>query len=175
MKLPTGAVTLMAGAEGSARLWQTQPDDMAAALPWLRTTAVHLIALNDGILRSGLDNTEGFVATFGRASDALSCALALQLAPTDPFSLCIGVHSVADGAAKLCDVAHGGQTLISGTTVSSGFGGLPAGATLTHLGSHRLDDPQWQERLFELRHPGLPKRIQLLDVPQAVLAHDLLN
>lgn len=175
MKL-TGAMTfLMGGAAGSARLWQTQPNDMAAALPWLRATTAHLVALNDGVLRTGRGPCDSFAATFHRASDAVSCALDLQLAPLDPFILRIGVHSVEAGAVRLRDIAHGGQTLISGATASSAVDSLPAGATLKHLGSHRLEDPQWQEQLFQLCHAGLPKRIQPVDVSHAVLVHNLLN
>ena len=44
-ELPTGTVTLLlADVEGSTRLWQTQPDDMSAAVARLDCTLADLIA-----------------------------------------------------------------------------------------------------------------------------------
>ncbi|BBX32792.1 LuxR family transcriptional regulator [Mycolicibacterium mageritense DSM 44476 = CIP 104973] len=182
-KLPTGTVTLlMARVEGSERLWQTEPDETAAALPWLRASMTHLTALNDGALRAGHDACDSFVATFGRASDAVACALDLQLAPLEPFALCIGLHTVeytdlagTDGAARLRDLAHGGQTLVSGTTAALAANRLPAYATLKPLGSHPLGDRQWHEPLFQLGHPGLRNHVELLRAPSVVGAHHLSN
>jgi class 3 adenylate cyclase len=174
-ELSTGMTWLMARTEGSARLWQTQPGEMAAALPYLRATLAHVIALHDGTPAARQTSCDGVVAGFGRASDAVSCALYLQLTPLDPFELCIGVHNVGAGAERLRDIAHGGQTLISGTTASAVAGDLPAGTTLKYLGDQRMEDTQSQERLLQLCHPGLRKYLQPLHMPNAVLAEVLVN
>ncbi|MUL82767.1 MULTISPECIES: adenylate/guanylate cyclase domain-containing protein [unclassified Mycolicibacterium] len=174
-ELPTGTTWLMARTEGSARLWQTEPDEMAAALPYLHATITHLVALHGGTPSARQAACDSFVATFGRPSDAVTCALYLQLTPLDPFELCIGVHSVGTGTKRLRDIAHGGQTLISGTTASLAAGDLPSGTTLKYLGDHRMDDAERQERLLQLCHPGLRKYLQPLRMPNAVLAEVLVN
>ncbi|MCW1825149.1 hypothetical protein A5731_18175 [Mycolicibacterium conceptionense] len=174
-QVSTETTWLMAGTEGSEYLWQTQPGDMIAALPYFRATMTHLIALHGGTLAARQPACDGFTATFARASDAVSCALYLQLAPMDPFELCIGVHNAVTGAQRLRDIAHAGQTLISGTTASSVVGDLPSGATLKHLGDQRMGDSEAQERLLQLCHPGLRKYLQPLRMPRAVLAEVLAN
>lgn len=173
--LSTGKTWLIARTEGSTRLWQTQRSDMTAALPYFRATMTHLVALHSGTLSTGQPACDGFAASFDRASDAVSCALYLQLAPLDPFELCIGAHNAYTGAKRLHDVAHAGQTLISGTTASSIAGDLPSGATLKYLGRQRMGDTEPQERILQLCHPGLRKYLQPLRIPNAVLAEVLVN
>ncbi|MGV0810806.1 LuxR family transcriptional regulator [Mycolicibacterium boenickei] len=165
----------MARTEGSARLWQTDSRGMAAALPYFRATTTHFVALSGGALSTSRAACDGFAAAFERATDAVSCALYLQLTPLDPFELCIGVHSTAVGTARMCDIAHGGQTLISGTTASAVAGGLPSGATLKYLGDQRMGDTEPSERLMQLCHPGLHKYLRPLHMPNAVLAEILEN
>ena len=48
--LPTGTVTLLlADVEGSTRLWETQPDEMTAAIARLNQTVSEIIAAHDGV------------------------------------------------------------------------------------------------------------------------------
>jgi class 3 adenylate cyclase len=82
------------------------------------------------------------VAAFARASDAVACALQLQRAPLAPIRLRIGVHtgevqlrdegthigSTINRTARLRDLAHGGQTVLSGVTEELVFDRLPDGA-----------------------------------------------
>ena len=70
------------------------------------------------------------MVAFARASDAVACALELQRAPLSPISLRIGLHTgevrlrdeanyigpTINRTARLRDLAHGGQTVISATT-----------------------------------------------------------
>lgn len=175
-EVPANETTwLMARTEGSARLWQTDPRGMAAALPYFRATVTHFVALGGGTLSPSQGACDGFTAVFDRATDAVSCALYLQLTPLDPFELCIGVHSSAPGTERLRDIAHGGQTLISGTTASSVAGDLPSGATLKYLGDQRMGDTEPSERLMQLCHPGLRRYLRPLHMPNAVLAEILVN
>jgi class 3 adenylate cyclase len=48
--LPTGTVTLLlADVEGSTRLWETQPEQMTAAMARMNSTASGAIATHDGV------------------------------------------------------------------------------------------------------------------------------
>src|SRR6202042_2157392 len=127
--LPTGTVTLLlADVEGSTRLWETQPDEMAIALARLNQAVSEIIAGHDGVRPVEQGEGDSFVAAFARASDAVSAALELQRAPLAPIRLRIGVHTgevqlrdegnyagpTINRTARLRDLGHGGQTLLSG-------------------------------------------------------------
>lgn len=128
--LPTGTVTLLlADVEGSTRLWETLPEQMAAALARLNQTVTETIEAHHGVRPLEQGEGDSFVAAFARASDAVACALALQRASPAPIRLRIGVHTgeiqlrdeanyagpTINRAARLRDLAHGGQTVLSGS------------------------------------------------------------
>ena len=83
---------------------------------------------------------DSFVVAFARASDAVACALELQRAPLAPIRLRIGVHTgevqlrdegnyigpTINRTARLRDLGHGGQILLSGTTDALVVDVLPA-------------------------------------------------
>jgi class 3 adenylate cyclase len=130
-ELPTGTVTLLlADVEGSTRLWQTQPDQMTAAVARLDHALTDLLAIHGGVRPVEQGEGDSFVAAFARASDAVACALDLQRAPLAPIRLRIGVHTgqvqlrdegnyigpTINRTARLRDLAHGGQTVLSGAT-----------------------------------------------------------
>lgn len=167
-KPSTESVTLlMANVEHPAGLWDTEPEEIAA-LPWLRATIAHVVALEGGILRVGQDVWDSFVVSFDRAADAVACALYLQLTPLDPFVLRIVLHSIctnvhedahligARGAARLGNSVPAGQTLLSSAVASLAADHLPPGSSLTDLGDYSLADLECCDRLFQLCHPGLP-------------------
>jgi predicted ATPase/class 3 adenylate cyclase len=58
-------------------------------------------------------------------------------------------------AARVAAVAHGGQVLVSEAAAVLVRDGLPPGAALADLGSHRLKDLGRPERIFQLHGPGL--------------------
>ncbi|PIB74260.1 LuxR family transcriptional regulator, partial [Mycobacterium celatum] len=92
--LPTGTVTLLlADVEGSTRLWETQPEEMTAAIARLNRVACDVIAAHDGVRPVEQGEGDSFVAAFARASDAVATALELQRAPLSPIRLRIGVHT----------------------------------------------------------------------------------
>ena len=92
--LPTGTVTLLlADVEGSTRLWQTQPEQMTAAVARLDQTVSDVIATHDGVRPVEQGEGDSFVVAFGRASDAVLCGLDLQRAPLAPIRLRIGIHT----------------------------------------------------------------------------------
>src|SRR6202022_3808617 len=89
--LPTGTVTLLlADVEGSTRLWETQPDEMTAAIARLNQAVSDIVAAHEGVRPVEQGEGDSFVAAFARASDAVACALELQQAPLTPIRLRIG-------------------------------------------------------------------------------------
>jgi class 3 adenylate cyclase len=168
--LPTGTVTLLlADVEGSTRLWQTQAEEMTAAVARLDRAVSDVIAAHGGVRPVEQGEGDSFVAAFARAADAVACALELQCAPLAPIRLRIGVHTgevqlrddgnyagpTINRIARLRDLAHGGQTILSGATEDMVVDRLPAGAWLTDLGTHPLRDLPRPERVVQLCHPDL--------------------
>src|ERR1700732_3990990 len=85
-ELPTGTVTLLlADVEGSTRLWETQPEQMTAAIARLNQVVCEVVATHAGVRPVEQGEGDSFVAAFARASDAVACALELQLAPSAPI------------------------------------------------------------------------------------------
>ena len=138
--LPTGTVTLLlADVEGSTRLWETQPEQMTAAMARLNQTVSEIIATHDGVRPVEQGEGDSFVAAFARASDAVAAALAMQRAPLAPIRLRIGVHTgeiqlrdegnyagpTINRTARLRDLGHGGQTVLSGATERVGGRSAP--------------------------------------------------
>src|ERR1700752_3030240 len=169
-ELPTGTVTLLlADVEGSTRVWQTQPEEMTAAIARLDRTMCDIIAAHHGVRPVEQGEGDSFVVAFTRASNAVACALALQRAPLAPIRLRIGVHAgevqlrdegnyigpTINRTGRLRDLAHGGQTVLSGTTGDLVADLLPDGAWLTDLGTRPLRDLPRPERVMQLCHPDL--------------------
>src|SRR6202044_3104553 len=183
--LPTGTVTLLlADVEGSTRLWETQPDQMTAAMARMNATVSDTIAGHDGVGPVEQGEGDSFVAAFARASDAVACALALQRAPLAPIRLRIGVHTgqiqlrdegnyagpTINRTARLRDLGHGGQTLLSGATEAMVIDALPSDAWLSDLGSHSLRDLPRPERVVQLCHPDLLNEFPPLRVSSTIVS-----
>jgi predicted ATPase/class 3 adenylate cyclase/DNA-binding CsgD family transcriptional regulator len=181
--LPTGTVTLLlADVEGSTRLWDTEPSEMTAAIARLNKTVSSLVAAHNGVRPVEQGEGDSFVAAFTQASDAVACALALQHAPLAPILLRIGVHTgqiqlrdegnyagpTINRTARLRDLAHGGQTVLSGATEQLVVDWLPAGAWLTDLGTHPLRDLPRPERVIQLCHADLRNEFPPLRTPKSV-------
>ena len=113
----------------------------------------------------------------------------LQQAPLAPIRLRIGVHTgevrlrdegnyigpTINRTARLRDLAHGGQTVLSGVTEELVFDQLPDAAWLTDLGTHQLRDVARPERVAQLCHPDLrnefpPLRMAKAAAPQRLPA-----
>ena len=173
--LPTGTVTLLlADIEGSTRLWESQSDEMRNAVARLDRTLAEVVAAHRGVRPVEQGEGDSFVIAFARASDAVACAVALQRAPLAPIRLRIGLHTgeiqlrdegnyigpTINRTARLRDLAHGGQTLVTATTEDLVLDHLPDGAWLIDLGAHPLRDLPRPERVRQLCHPDL-----LIDFP----------
>ena len=186
--LPTGTVTLLlADVEGSTRLWETQPKEMTAALARLNQTVSETIAEHDGVRPVEQGEGDSFVAAFARASDAVAAALEMQRAPLAPIRLRIGVHTgeiqlrdegnyagpTINRTARLRDLGHGGQTLLSGATEAMVLDALPSDAWLSDLGSHALRDLPRPERVIQLCHPDVVNAFPPLRLSKAVVVQRL--
>jgi class 3 adenylate cyclase len=65
--LPTGTVTLLlADVDGSTRLWETQPDQMTAAMARMNGTVMETIVSHDGVRPVEQGEGDSFVAAFAR-------------------------------------------------------------------------------------------------------------
>jgi predicted ATPase/class 3 adenylate cyclase/DNA-binding CsgD family transcriptional regulator len=186
--LPTGTVTLLlADVEGSTRLWETQPEQMTAAMARMNRTVTETISTHSGVRPVEQGEGDSFVAAFARASDAVACALELERAPLAPIRLRIGIHTgeiqlrdegnyagpTINRTARLRDLGHGGQTLLSGTTEALVLDGLPDDVWLTDLGTHSLRDLPRPERVIQLCHPDLVNDFPPLRVAKAVISQHL--
>nr|WP_253900560.1 LuxR family transcriptional regulator [Mycobacterium asiaticum] len=186
--LPTGTVTLLlADVEGSTRLWETQPEQMTTALAALNRTVDDALAAYGGVRPVEQGEGDSFVAAFARASDAVACALALQRAPLAPIRIRIGLHTgeiqlrdesnyagpTINRAARIRDLAHGGQTVLSGVTELLVAERLPESAWLSDLGSYPLRGVPRPERVVQLCHPDLRNEFPPLRVRTVVTSHNL--
>src|ERR1700730_1116382 len=186
--LPTGTVTLLlADVEGSTRLWETQAEVMTVAIARLNQVVSDVVATHGGVRPVEQGEGDSFVAAFARASDAVAAAVALQRAPLAPIRLRIGVHTgeiqlrdegnyagpTINRTARLRDLGHGGQTLLSGTTEDLVAERLPADTWLTDLGTHPLRDLPRPERVIQLCHPDLVNDFAPLRVSKAVVSQHL--
>ncbi|HUS66639.1 MAG TPA: adenylate/guanylate cyclase domain-containing protein, partial [Kofleriaceae bacterium] len=169
-----GFTFLFSDIEGSSRLWDRFPEAMAPAL------ARHDHLVVDAIRGAGGEVFkmvgDGVCAVFARAGAAATAAMALQAAlaaetwgRTGALRVRVAIHtgdaSVRGGdyfgptlnrVARLLQLAHGGQILLSGAATALAQGELPAGADLLDLGIHALRDLTRPEHVYQLAHPELP-------------------
>jgi predicted ATPase/class 3 adenylate cyclase len=186
--LPTGMATLLlADVEGSTRLWESQSKEMAAAVARLDKVLTEVVGQHHGVRPVEQGEGDSFVVAFARASDAVACALQLQLAPLAPLRLRIGVHTgevqlrdegnymgpTINRTARLRDLAHGGQTVLSGVTYEMVAERLPDGVWVRELGTHPLRDLPRPERVVQLCHPDLCNEFPPLRVAKAIAVQNL--
>ena len=184
--LPTGTVTfLMTDIEGSTALWEQHRDATRSALARHDALIEALVAEHYGVLVRPRGEGDSRFAVFGRATDAVTAAGAIQQAlyaeqwsTPLPLRVRIGLHtgesdlragdyygSAVNRCARLRAVAHGGQILVSLTTEQLLRGQLPSGVSLRDLGEHRLKDLQHPERIFQLVVAGIAADFPPLRMP----------
>jgi predicted ATPase/class 3 adenylate cyclase/DNA-binding CsgD family transcriptional regulator len=174
--LPVGTLTfLMTDIEGSTRLWDASPKAAKRALERHDGIIHEQVATNQGqIVESGREG-DSVTAVFRNASDAVECALDIQLAINrEPWpagvdmrvriALHTGEAELRAGhylgaplyrCARLLGAAHGGQVLISRATQELVVESLPEGARMRDLGQHRLRDLSRPEQIYQLVHADL--------------------
>ena len=162
--LPAGTVTfLFTDIEGSTRLLHELGDDAYA-----HALAEHRRALREAFARHGgvEVDTQGdaFFYAFPTAPGAVAAAHdGRQALVGGPIRIRIGLHtgtpvlshegyvgSDVHRAARIADVAHGGQVVLSASTAAL------TGERLYDLGEHRLKDLSAPERLFQLGDEVFP-------------------
>lgn len=171
--LPAGTVTfLLADVEGSVRRWEEDQKAMAKDMARFPKIIDAAVGKHDGVRRVGQGEGDSVLVAFAQASDALVCALAIQrtLASELPhIRLRMALHTgesqrrdvahyfdpAINRCARLRDIGHGGQILLSRTTYDLVVERIPEGAWLWDLGSHRLRDLARPEDVFQLCHSDL--------------------
>ena len=178
--------------EGNVRLWEADRDAMAAAS-----------ARHDRIIREQIEASGGHVfktvgeahrAVFADPVAALSAAVAIQRAASAepwasslPIGVCIALHSgacaerdgeyvgpVVNRAARLLDIGHGGQVLVTAAAYALLVGRLPGGIGLRDLGEQRLKDLGRAERVFQVTGSGLAEGFSVLrSLDDPALRHNL--
>jgi len=83
------------------------------------------------------------------------------------------IGATINRAARIRDLAHGGQTVLSGTTEDLVADVLPADAWLVDLGRHELRGVPRPERVVQLCHPDLVNEFPPLRASKSVGVHNL--
>jgi predicted ATPase/class 3 adenylate cyclase/DNA-binding CsgD family transcriptional regulator len=178
--------------EGGVRLWEADRDAMAAAS-----------ARHDRIVREQIEASGGHVfktvgeahrAVFADPVAALSSAVTIQRAvgaepwaSSLPIGVCMALHSgacaerdgdyvgpVVNRTARLLDIGHGGQVLVTAATYALLAGRLPGGLGLRDLGEQRLKDLGRAERVFQVTGSGLADGFGVLrSLDDPALRHNL--
>lgn len=176
-QLPVGTITfLMTDIERSTLLWDQEPDSMSSALVDHDRIVTQSIEAAGGRVLKEHGEGDSVFAVFHTAHAALVAAAAAQRALTQmqwttssPLKVRIAVHSSPaefrsgdyfgvgiNRCARLRQVAHGGQIVISSTSAGLARGSLPSDLRLTDLDRHRLRDLSLPERVFQLDGTDLP-------------------
>jgi predicted ATPase/class 3 adenylate cyclase len=175
--LPSGTITfLFTDVEGSTRLWERVPDAANRALMRHDALIERCVSQHSGMLVRPRGEGDSRFAVFAQATDAVAGAAAIQRTlaaerwPTPtPLRVRMALHtgeadlragdyygSAVNRCARLRSIAHGGQILLSGTTVDLVRDDLPGKLQLRDMGEHRLKDLSRPERVYQLVVPGLP-------------------
>jgi YVTN family beta-propeller protein len=174
-ELPIGTVTfLFTDIEGSTQLLKQLGGDVYGG-----ALADHQRILREAFAEHGGHeiDTQGdsFFVAFGRAKDAVSCAIACQLRlaehswPDDTqLRVRMGIHTGepamggqryvglgVNRGARIAAAGHGGQVLVSQTTRELLRDDPVPDVSLRDLGEHQLKDMDEPERIFQLVAPGL--------------------
>src|SRR5262245_29597300 len=184
--LPTGTVTfLFTDIEGSTQLLRRLGPTYAGLLAEHQEIVRAAVAAHGG--REVDTQGDSFFIAFPRAKDAVAAAVAIQrdlAAHAWPeggeIKVRIGLHTgepqvgeqryVGMGvnkAARIGAAGHGGQVLLSRTTLELVEDELPTGVTIRDLGERRLKDIERPERISQLVIEGLQSdfgQLKTLDV-----------
>lgn len=176
MELPDGVVTfLLTDIEGSTRLWEEAPEIMMGALRIHDEKIDEAVAEHHGVSVKPRGEGDSRFVVFRSAYDAVAAAAEIQRqldsvewATPRPLRIRASLHTglaeletgdyygtAVNRAARLRAIAHGGQTVLSGTTFELVQDHLPADVTLTDLGRHRLKDLTRPEHVYQLDVDGL--------------------
>lgn len=151
---PEVATFLFSDMEGSTLLWERAPAQMGAVMARHDSLLTEIVRKHDGeVFKSTGD---GLAARFTDPGRALAAAVAMQRGIAEepwlvgPIRIRVGVHTgpaaprdndwygpAVNRAARLCHVAHGGQTI---TSAATGSLAPDSDVSLSPLGEHLLRD-----------------------------------
>jgi predicted ATPase/DNA-binding SARP family transcriptional activator len=176
---PTGVTTfLLTDIERSSALWETDEEGMRRSHARHQEIVRKCARTHRGVLPIEQGEGDSAVIVFGRATDAIACASDIQRSIASEawpegteIKVRIGLHTgeaeLRDGTyygvainrcARVRELAHGGQVLLSGATADVAADQLPEGVSLVDLGTHRLRDLTRAERIWQLAADGLERR-----------------
>jgi predicted ATPase/class 3 adenylate cyclase/DNA-binding CsgD family transcriptional regulator len=188
-----GLVTLLfTDIEAGVRLWEADGDAMAAASArYCRVVREQVEARGGSVFKTV---GEAHRAAFADPVAALAAAVAIQQAvraepwPSGlPVRVRMALHSgvcaerdgdyvgrVVNRAARLLDVGHGGQVLVTAAAYALLADRLPGGIELRDLGEQRLRDLGRAERVFQVTGPDLTEGFGVLrSLDDPALNHNL--
>jgi predicted ATPase/DNA-binding NarL/FixJ family response regulator/class 3 adenylate cyclase len=163
------ATVLIAAAGGRAPRWNAAEEQPAAVRDAVEALVGVSVAEHGGT-RSRAGGADGTpTGIFASALDAAAAAIAIQQAAGSQGAIRVALHSgpvtaaetdtyggpILSRAARLLEIAHVGQVLLSDAAYDRVADHLSGGVTLRRLGSHRLKDLGPPERVWQLCHPGL--------------------
>jgi predicted ATPase/class 3 adenylate cyclase len=181
---PSGTVTfLFTDIEGSTKLWEEHPEAMKSALAKHDSILEKTVESNHGqIIKSTGD---GIHAVFTTALDSIEAALDAQHElQTSMFfknaevsiRVRIGIHTgeaeLRDGdyyggalnrAARIMAIGHGGQILVSETTLRIAQEHLHPDVSVLDLGEHQLKGLKRTEKIFQISTPDLRQEFPALN------------
>lgn len=179
----TGTITfLLTDVQGSTRLWETEPDEMAVALPRHDAIFDEVVGRHGGWIVKSKGEGDSVFCIFDQPLPAVRAAVDLQLAlaaerwPTSkPISVRMAMHTgeaelregdwygtTVNRCARLRATAHGGQVVLSGVVRDAVDELLPDDVSLRDLGVRRLKDLTEPERIYQVLHPELPEAFPAL-------------
>jgi WD40 repeat protein/class 3 adenylate cyclase/tRNA A-37 threonylcarbamoyl transferase component Bud32/energy-coupling factor transporter ATP-binding protein EcfA2 len=173
--LPTGVVTVcMTDIEDSTGHWERHPSAMRAVLVRHDTLVAQVVEAQGGRLIVSMgegDSTVSIFTSAAGAARAVSDLLSRTEAEPWPEGVLIriraGLHTgeiqrsdnlrgpVANRAARVRDLADGGQVFLSQATAELLATRLPDGFGLVDLGTHRLRGFTGPEKVYALSSPSL--------------------
>jgi len=183
---PVVTTILFTDIEGSSRLWEREPERMAAAL------AGHDQLLSEAVVREGgrvIKSTgDGMLATFRDPHAALRAIVVAQLGLRDasatgglPLRIRAGLHAgvvedrdgdpfgnAVNRAARVTNAAHGGQVIVTQAVAELVKARPPDGIALRDLGAVRLRDLATPERVYQVEHAELPRTFPPLRTLEAI-------
>jgi predicted ATPase/class 3 adenylate cyclase len=173
---PSGIVTfLFTDIEGSTRLWDQHPDAMAQAMETHDALLTDVAEAHGGYVFSQAG--DGWGISFDAPVPAIDAALAIQgglsgaqwTMPIEAINVRMGVHAgtsverngdyfgtTVNRAARVSDVADGGQILVTDTVHTLVTDDLPEHWRFRDLGQHRLQDLVRAERIWQIDTTDAP-------------------
>lgn len=175
-ELPDGVVTfLFTDVEGSTQLWENAPGSMMAALRLHDGVIGNAVRAHGGVPVKPRGEGDSQFVVFQSAIDAVQGSVEMQrrLGEVDwptprPLRVRAALHTgsaelelgdyygrAVNRAARLRAIAHGGQTVCSGSTFELVQDHLPDGVAVIDMGAHRLKDLTRPEHVYQLNITGL--------------------